>query len=192
MTREQPLKEYKEKRPFCRTPEPSGRRAGKASKSPRYVVQKHVASSLHYDFRLEVAGVLVSWAVPKGPSTDPRKKRLAMRTEDHPLEYADFEGVIPEGEYGAGKVIVWDVGTYRNMEEENGRQVSMEQAVENGHIAVWLSGKRLQGGYALTAIGNGKKWLMVKMRDEKADAKRDPVKTEQKSVLSGLMIEQLA
>jgi DNA ligase D-like protein (predicted 3'-phosphoesterase) len=99
------------------------------------VIQRHDASSLHYDFRLEAEGVLKSWAVPKGPSTDPREKRLAMRTEDHPLAYADFEGVIPKGEYGAGTVIVWDRGSYRSLGEEP------IQALEQGHATVWLEGK---------------------------------------------------
>jgi DNA ligase D-like protein (predicted 3'-phosphoesterase) len=148
------------------------------------VVHQHDATTLHYDFRLEAAGVLKSWAVPKGPSTNPRDKRLAMPTEDHPLDYFDFEGVIPEGQYGAGPVIVWDAGTYRNL---------TERAVEDGHVAVWLEGRKLRGGYAFTRIGKGKRerWLLVKMDDEAADARRKPVKTQPESVISGRTIQQV-
>jgi len=157
------------------------------------VIQKHDATSLHYDFRLEAAGVLKSRAVPKGPSTNPKDKRLAMPTEDHPLDYAGFEGVIPEGEYGAGPVIVWDTGTYRNLTEKDGREVPVEDAVERGHVKVWLEGKKLTGGYALTRIGGGKKgrWILVKMDDEAADARRNPVKSRPESVISGRTVEEL-
>jgi DNA ligase D-like protein (predicted 3'-phosphoesterase) len=126
--------------------------------------------------------------VPKGPSTNPADKRLAMPTEDHPLDYADYEGVIPEGRYGAGPVIVWDAGTYRNLGEP------VERAVEEGHVTVWLEGRKLRGGYALTRIGkDGRgRWLMVKMDDEAADARRKPVKTQPESVISGRTIRQVA
>lgn len=191
MTEKAPLKSYRNRRNFCRTPEPSGRRK-KPGGQPRFVIQKHAASRLHYDFRLEIEGVLASWAVPKGPSTNPRERRLAMRTEDHPLEYADFEGVIPEGEYGAGAVQVWDAGTYRNLKEEHGREVPPAQALKEGHIAFWLEGRKLRGGYALTRVGEGGRWLLVKMRDELADAWRNPVNTEPRSVLSGRTIEEIA
>jgi DNA ligase D-like protein (predicted 3'-phosphoesterase) len=148
---------------------------------------------MHYDFRLEAGGVLKSWAVPKGPSTNPKDKRLAMRTEDHPIGYAKFEGVIPEGEYGAGPVIVWDTGTYRNLTENDGKEVPVEQAVEEGHVSFWLEGKKLVGGYALTRTGGGEreKWILVKKADEAADARRNPVKTEPKSVLSGRTVEEM-
>jgi DNA ligase D-like protein (predicted 3'-phosphoesterase) len=161
---------------------------------PRFVVHKHDATTLHYDVRLEAAGVLKSWAVPKGPSTNPRDKRLAMPTEDHPLGYVDFEGVIPEGRYGAGPVIVWDTGTYRNLTQRDGRTVPVEQAVEDGHVTVWLEGEKLTGGYAFTRTGKGarQRWLLVKMDDEEADARRKPVKTEPASVVSGRTIEQVA
>jgi DNA ligase D-like protein (predicted 3'-phosphoesterase) len=153
------------------------------------VIQKHAASSLHYDFRIEAGGALVSWAVPRGPSTDPRDKRLAMRVEDHALEYEDFEGQIPEGSYGAGAVIVWDSGTYRNVNEE----VPIERAIDDGHVAIWLEGRKLQGGWTLQRIGGGRRerWLLVKRRDEKADARRNPVSTQPESVLTGRTIEEI-
>jgi DNA ligase D-like protein (predicted 3'-phosphoesterase) len=186
------LARYRGKRDFRRTPEPSGGRRRRGAR-PRFVIQKHDATSLHYDFRLEAAGVLKSWAVPKGPSTNPKDKRLAMPTEDHPLDYARFEGVIPEGEYGAGPVIVWDTGTYRNLTEKNGREIPVEDAVENGHVKIWLEGKKLSGGYALTRIGAGEigRWILVKMDDEAADARRNPVKTQPESVLSGKTVDEL-
>ena len=189
------LEEYRRKRDFGKTPEPAGRR-GRRGKAPRFVVQKHDATALHYDFRLEAAGVLKSWAVPKGPSTDPRDKRLAMPTEDHPLDYHDFEGVIPEKQYGAGPVIVWDAGTYRNLTEEDGREVPVEDAVDAGHVKVWLEGHKLRGGYSLrrTRIGRDEreKWLMVKLKDEEADARRNPVSSQPESVKSGRTIEEVA
>ena len=127
------LKEYKGKRDFSKTPEPKGR-SKKSSKKPVFVIQQHDASRMHFDFRLEVDGVMVSWAVPKGLSTDPRDRRLAVRTEDHPLDYADFEGRIPEGEYGAGVVIVWDAGEYENMSRKDDKEVSLKQALDHGHV----------------------------------------------------------
>jgi DNA ligase D-like protein (predicted 3'-phosphoesterase) len=187
------LKEYRKKRSFGKTPEPKGGRAAKGKK-PIFVIQKHNARSLHYDFRLEAGGVLKSWAVPKGPSTDPREKRLAVATEDHPLDYAGFEGVIPEGEYGAGTVIVWDQGTYRSLKEKDGKIVPVQDSVRDGHVMVWLDGRKLKGGYSLIRTGKGEdaRWLLVKMKDGQADARRDPVGTEPESVLSGKTIEELA
>jgi DNA ligase D-like protein (predicted 3'-phosphoesterase) len=163
-------------------------------KSPMFVIQKHAASSVHYDFRLEVDGVLKSWAVPKGPSTDPRDKRLAMAVEDHSLGYGDFEGVIGEG-YGAGSVIVWDTGSYRNRTQRDGQEVPIAQALARGHAVVELEGKKLRGAYALNRFGSAddeKRWLLVKVRDEDADARRNPVSTEPQSVLSGRTVEQVA
>ena len=164
-----------------------------SSSPPIFVVQKHQATALHYDFRLEVGGVLKSWAVPKGPSTDPRDKRLAVPTEDHPLDYIGFEGVIPKGEYGGGSVIVWDTGTYRNISTSKGTPISMDIALERGHVGVWLEGHKLLGGYALTRVARGRdeRWLLVKMRDEAADARRNPVSTQPESVLSGRTVEEL-
>jgi DNA ligase D-like protein (predicted 3'-phosphoesterase) len=189
------LGRYRRKRDFTKTPEPTGRRGRRGTK-PRFVIQKHDATALHYDFRLEVDGVLKSWAVPKGPSTDPRDKRLAMPTEDHPMEYETFEGVIPEGEYGAGPVIVWDRGTYANLTEKDGRDVPMARALRNGHAKVWLEGEKLRGGYALTRarIGGSErvKWLLVKLDDEATDRRRNPVSSQPRSVISGRTVEELS
>ncbi len=164
------------------------------SRDPRFVIHKHAARTLHYDFRLEVDGVLRSWAVPKGPSTDPRVKRLAVAVEDHSLSYADFEGVIGEGSYGAGAVIVWDTGTYRNLTERGGKRVPIAQALDAGHAVFELEGHKLRGGYALTRTRGGRReqWLLVKTRDAEADARRNPVSTQPESVLSGATVEQLA
>src|SRR5512132_2059069 len=133
---------------------------------PIFVVHKHAARALHYDLRLEVDGVLRSWAVPKGPSTDPREKRLAVAVADHSLEYADFEGVI-EGEYGAGAVIVWDTGPYRNVTSRDGTTIPIARALADGHAVVELEGHKLRGAYALTRTGSAggrEQWLLVKTR----------------------------
>jgi DNA ligase D-like protein (predicted 3'-phosphoesterase) len=158
-------------------------------KRPRFVIQKHDASSLHYDFRLEVDGVLKSWAIPKGPSLDPREKRLAVQVEDHQLDYRDFEGVIGDG-YGAGTVLQWDAGTYRNLDEKR----SMAEALDAGHVKVWLDGHKLTGGWTLQRTRGGGKpqWLMIKRRDEAADARRNPQSTQPESVKSGRTIAQVA
>lgn len=150
------------------------------SRDPIFVVQKHKARILHYDFRLEIGGVLKSWSIPKGPSMNPSDKRMAIPTEDHPLEYASFEGIIPEGQYGAGMVIVWDKGTYFSLRED----VSIDEALRQGELEIFLEGQKLKGGYALIKAGfaakrNGRKdskgdgrkekpWLLIKMRDEYA------------------------
>ena len=157
-----------------------------------FVVQKHHASSLHYDFRLEAGGVLKSWAVPKGPSSDPGERRLAMAVEDHSIAYGDFEGMIPEGEYGAGPVIVWDTGEYRNLTERDGAEVPIERALADGHARVWLEGKKVMGGYSLRRMGGDRGWLLVKRRDEHADAGRDLVSSRPDSVKTGRTIEEVA
>jgi DNA ligase D-like protein (predicted 3'-phosphoesterase) len=187
------LEAYRKRRDPRRTPEPAGGRR-RAGKKPRFVVQEHAARSHHFDFRLEVEGVLKSWAVPKGPSTDPRDKRLAMAVEDHPLEYADFEGVIPKGEYGAGAVIVWDRGSYDNLTEQDGAAKPVARALEDGHLLVELHGQKLKGGYALQRIGGADdpRWLLIKMRDEAADARRRPTSTEPRSVASGRTVAEVA
>lgn len=190
------LKDYHKKRDFDRTAEPFG---GDRRKSDGriFMVHKHDASNLHYDFRIEIDGVLKSWAVPKGPSTDPSEKRMAIQTEDHPIEYADFEGVIPEDQYGGGTVMVWDAGTYRNLkaEVENDKdKKSISDAYDEGKMTIWLEGKKLSGGYALiqTKRDKGKQWMMIKMKDDEADARRNPVSTENKSVLSERTMKQIA
>lgn len=190
------LETYRGRRDFRRTPEPAGGGRGAwKRRNPIFVIQEHDASRLHYDFRLEVDGVLVSWAVPKGPSLDPRKKRLAVHVEDHPLEYADFEGEIPEEEYGGGRVIVWDAGPYRNLreaKEEGG--ASMARSIRDGKVEVWLEGKKVRGGFVLLHAKPGGKdanWILVKMKDAGADARRKPVHTQPRSVLSGRTREEL-
>ena len=150
----------------------------------RYVIQQHHATSRHFDFRLEVAGAFRSWAVPKGPSLDPRDKRLAMEVDDHALSWGDFEGVIPAGQYGAGPVIVWDRGTYENLRAE-----PMEEALAAGHASFRLDGEKLQGGWSLRRV-DGRRWLLVKRRDDQADS-GDPVTERPESVVSGRTIEEL-
>lgn len=191
--KEEDLDEYRSKRAFDKTPEPPGDGDGDGDE-PRFVIQKHDASSLHYDFRLEADGVLKSWAVPKGPSTDPRERRLALPTEDHPIEYLDFEGVIPEDEYGGGTVLVWDIGTYENETGDSDEEIPIARAVEDGHLVVRLHGEKLTGGYALTRTGDGDdaRWLLVKTDDDEADARRNPVSTEPNSVLTGDSLDDVA
>ncbi len=185
-----PLKSYREKRDFALTPEPVSSDALQEMVLEQiFVVQKHDARNQHYDFRLEVDGVLKSWAVPKGPSTDTKEKRLAIMTEDHPLSYAKFEGVIPEGQYGAGTVIVWDIGSYRNITEKDGQVIPMAKALKNGHASIWLEGKKIKGGYALTRTRMG--WILVKMKDKEANS-MDILKAEPRSVLSGRTVEDIA
>ena len=135
----------------------------------RFVVQEHKATRLHYDFRLEIGGVLKSWAIPKGPSMNPSDKRLAVLVADHPLEYADFEGVIPEGHYGAGPVVVWDRGTFTVPEEED----PPERQFEAGRMVFTLQGRKLRGGFALARFMGGRdgdQWLLIKRKDEEADS----------------------
>ncbi len=158
------------------------------------MVQQHAARSVHFDFRLEVDGVLVSWAVPKGPSLNPRHKRLAIRTEDHPVAYASFEGVIPKGQYGAGRVIVWDRGTYRNLLADKPRPATMRTALRRGLLEIALSGRKLRGGFALTRIrgaGQGSQWLLVKRNDARAERRRNPVTSDPRSVRSGRTVREL-
>lgn len=183
-------KGYESKRDFRSTPEPKGGKR-KPGKEPIFVIQKHDASQLHYDFRLEVDGTLKSWAVPKGPSTDPSEKRLAVVTEDHPLDYADFEGVIPEDEYGAGTVLIWDRGPYENITEKDGETVPAADALKNGHLLFRLKGEKLKGGYALQHM-DGDNWLLVKMDDDAADARRNPTSTEPQSAVSGRDLDEIA
>lgn len=183
---------YKKKRNFSETSEPEGKRA-KKGKELIFTIQKHAASHLHYDFRLEMDGVLKSWAVPKGPSLNPEDKRLAMMVEDHPYDYKDFEGNIPEGNYGAGNVIVWDNGTYEPREETDNPEKSLLAALKKGHITFVLKGKKLKGEFALIKLRNGKQenaWLLVKKDDEHASD--EDVTKKDKSVLSKATLASLA
>ena len=187
------LEKYHDKRDFTRTPEPVGTEGSKENKR-LFVVQKHAARQLHYDFRLELEGVLKSWAIPKGPCLDPAAKRLAVHVEDHPLEYADFEGVIPEGEYGAGTVMIWDRGSWQP-------QGDAEEGYARGALKFSLQGAKLHGSWALIRIknrGNGDKgkenWLLIKERDEevKLGADGDIVERMPDSAQSGRTMEEIA
>lgn len=156
------LSVYKQKRDFTKTPEPTGRKSGVSSRGLQFVVQKHNATQLHFDFRLEVDGTLKSWAVPKGPSLDPSVKRLAIQVEDHPIDYAKFEGIIPKGNYGAGTVKIWDKGVYKPIGTKG---------LKKGQFEFEMFGKKLQGGFRLTKFtGEEKNWLLVKKPDKKAIA----------------------
>ena len=190
----QRLKEYHGKRDLSRSGEPSGA-SGTQDGGQGFVIQRHDASSLHFDVRFEVDGVLASWAVPKGPSTDPREKRLATRTEDHPLDYAAFEGVIPEG-YGAGSVVVWDVGSYDNLTtDDDGEPVPVAKALERGHLKLGLHGRHLHGTFALTHTrmrGDDRNWLLIKVDDETADRRANPVSSSPESVLTARSNEAVA
>jgi len=184
------LSEYNKKRDFNKTKEPKGK-VKKGDAALHFVVQKHAASHLHYDFRLEIGGVLVSWAIPKGPIADPSVKRLAMHVEDHPMDYIDFEGTIPQGEYGGGTVMVWDTGTYvpENAESGADSEKLMQKMHEDGNIKIVLSGKKLKGSYHLVHMhGKEKEWLLMKAKDEFAD-KKD---FEQTSVLTGRTLDEIA
>ncbi|HET6637055.1 MAG TPA: DNA polymerase ligase N-terminal domain-containing protein [Streptomyces sp.] len=188
------LQTYRGKRDFARTSEPQGESAAPTGE-PRFVVQIHDASTMHFDFRLEDEGVLKSWSVPKGPSADPADKRLAMPTEDHPLEYREFEGVIAEGEYGAGTVIVWDEGTYTPLaHDKRGREIPFAQALEKGHASFSLHGNKLRGAYALTRFrgGGGEReaWLLVKRDGAGRTHTPDPHRA--RSARTGRTLKQVA
>ena len=188
-----PLEDYRSKRNFNATPEPAGR-VRRGGRGRIFVVQKHDASRLHYDFRLLINDVLVSWAVPNGPSMNPTERRLALRTEDHPLEYSDFEGVIPKGQYGAGTVMVWDKGTY---EPDDG--IPLDVQLARGKIDVLLHGKKLRGGFTLVRTQKGLKasrakerWLLVKRRDQYADSSFDIASPGlERSVLTGRTMKEI-
>jgi bifunctional non-homologous end joining protein LigD len=183
---------YKKKRDFSKTLEPDAKKKN-ASSELQFVVQKHDATNLHYDFRLEMDGVLKSWAVPKGPSMNPDDKHLAIMVEDHPFEYKDFEGNIPEGNYGAGSVIVWDTGTYHSIEnkERKDDEKALLEGLKKGHVTFILHGKKLKGEFALVQLKNAKtnQWLLIKANDEYA-SKEDILKKD-KSVISRKTIESL-
>ena len=193
------LAEYRRKRDFTKTREPSGgaaaaTRPARKKRAPalHFVVQKHEASHLHFDFRLELDGVMKSWAVPKGPSYDPSVRRLAMEVEDHPIEYNKFEGTIPQGEYGGGTVMLWDRGTY---EAENGGGVdALREGYERGDLKFVLHGERLRGGWVLVRMKRPGRpqWLLIKHRDEFATKARDVVKEETTSVVTHRTMEEIA
>lgn len=191
MNSKEPLDEYKRKRDFSETPEPKGK-LGDTSVEPIFVIQKHDARNLHYDLRIESEGVLKSWAVPKGPSMDPKVKRLAVPTEDHPMAYADFEGVIPEGHYGAGTVIVWDSGVVQNTK---GEDVSLAENLKEGHATIQLYGSKLRGNFALIRTKRGGKrpqWLFFKMKDDYAEPGSDIVSDKPNSSKTGRSLSEVA
>jgi bifunctional non-homologous end joining protein LigD len=187
------LAAYKKKRSFKGTPEPTGGKA--ATGELRFVVQKHDATRLHYDFRLEMDGVLKSWAVPKGPSLNPQDKRLAMMVEDHPYDYRNFEGIIPKGNYGAGTVIVWDEGTFTPLEPSGDKKTdekSLLKQLRAGSLKVNLHGSKLNGEFALVKLKNGREenaWLLIKHRDKYA--KETDITLKDKSVISKKTLAQM-
>jgi bifunctional non-homologous end joining protein LigD len=185
------LEEYKRKRDFQSTPEPSGEQALTAPGEHRFVVQKHAASHLHYDFRLEAGGVLKSWAVPKGPSMNPQDKHLAVMVEDHPLGYADFEGVIPEGEYGGGQVIVWDNGTYELIAKDaESFDKAFQESLDRGKLHISLHGSKLKGEFVLLHMHDKPKdWLLIKVQDSFASTEQ--ILEQDRSVLSGRTIDDV-
>ena len=186
------LKEYKAKRNFKKTPEPAGEKKDRRGEH-RFIVQKHDASHLHYDFRLEMEGVLKSWAIPKGPSMDPSVKRLAMMVEDHPVEYGKFEGIIPEGNYGAGTVMLWDEGTYHavGIDGKEANEKALLAMLEKGNIKIAIEGKKLKGEFALihTHTGKGNQWLLIKHRDDFAST--EDVTKQDKSVVTKRSLEEI-
>jgi bifunctional non-homologous end joining protein LigD len=198
-----PLAEYHRKRDFARTPEPAGGTATPDSPRPVFCVQKHAASRLHYDFRLEVGGVLKSWAVPKGPSLDPADKRLAVMTEDHPLEYLEFEGTIPAGEYGGGTVLLWDLGWWEIDNDWAAKATARGHRYEpvtdpatglaKGELKILLHGHKLTGSWALVQMkGRGEaNWLLVKHRDDAARPGFDIEAEAPDSVATGRSLEQI-
>lgn len=182
------LEEYRRKRNFKSTPEPAPGRVKIKHKQLAYLIQKHAATRLHYDFRLEWQGVLLSWAVTKGPSLNPADKRLAVRTEDHPLEYGGFEGTIPKGEYGGGTVMLWDEGTWEPVEDA-------QTGLEHGHLSFVLHGQRLKGRWDLIRMRGDQKrenWLLIKEKDEEARAEGDFLETSAFSVESGRTMDEIA
>jgi bifunctional non-homologous end joining protein LigD len=190
------LAEYRQKRDFTRTAEPRGGRRKAASKLA-YVIQKHAASHLHFDLRLELDGVMKSWAVPKGPSLDPAVKRLAMEVEDHPIEYNKFEGTIPQGEYGGGTVMLWDRGTYTyGGSDDVDPLAALRQGYAKGDFKIELRGKRLHGSWVLVRTRRGDprraQWLLIKHRDDAAEPGSDVVEEYQTSVATGRTMDEIA
>jgi bifunctional non-homologous end joining protein LigD len=190
------LAEYRRKRDFGRTGEPRGGRR-RAARKLQYVIQKHAASHLHYDLRLELDGVMKSWAVPKGPSLDPSVKRLAMEVEDHPIEYNQFEGTIPKGEYGGGTVMVWDRGTYTYGGEDDAEPVeALRRGYQKGDFKFRLDGDRLKGSWVLVRTRRGDprrpQWLLIKHRDDAAEPGSEVVEEYQTSAATGRTMDEIA
>ncbi len=189
------LTTYKKKRSFKKTPEPEGKKKS-SSRGLKFVVQKHDATQLHYDFRLEMESVLKSWAVPKGPSLNPQDKRLAMMVEDHPYDYRTFEGTIPEGNYGAGTVMVWDEGIYEALGYEDEPVKKQEkillEELKKGDVKIVLHGEKVKGAFALVKMkGRGENtWLLIKKKDDKATEK--DITKKDKSVKTGRSLNQIA
>lgn len=186
------LDAYNKKRDFSKTQEPKDSGNANSDGGQIFVIQKHQATNLHYDFRLEIDGVLKSWAIPKGPSTDPDDKRMAIPTEDHPMAYAKFEGNIPEDQYGGGTVMIWDQGTYKDVSDDS---ESISKAYKNGVMEIYLSGQKLKGAYSIVRMDSGNQegnWLLIKKDDKDADARRNPVSTQNKSVVSDKTIKEIA
>jgi bifunctional non-homologous end joining protein LigD len=190
-----PLAEYRRKRDFSRTTEPRGRHPA-AKRKLGYVIQKHAATRLHFDLRLELDGVMKSWAVPKGPSLDPAVKRLAVQVEDHPIEYNAFEGTIPEGEYGGGTVMLWDRGTYRYGGTDPDPIEGLRRGYAKGDFKFVLEGRRLKGSWVLVRTRRADparpQWLLIKHRDEYAEPGSDVAAEYQRSVASGRTMDEIA
>ena len=194
------LAEYRRKRDFSKTAEPAGGTSPPAKRGRlRFVIQKHAATRLHFDLRLELDGVMKSWAVPKGPSLDPSDRRLAMQVEDHPIEYNSFEGLIPKGEYGGGTVMLWDRGTYEpNYDDGTNNVVALRDGLRRGRLKVRFLGKRMRGGWTLVRMHGREEdagkpaWLFIKERDEHADPTVDLVAAEMTSIATHRTMEQIA
>ena len=186
------LAEYNRKRDFARTKEPAGTVPKARGNALHFVIQKHAASHLHYDFRLELDGVMKSWAVPKGPSYDPAVRRLAMEVEDHPMAYNGFEGTIPEGEYGGGTVMLWDRGTYEA--EDGGGTASVRSGYEGGDLKIVMHGERLRGGWVLVRMQRPGRpqWLLIKHRDDTADVDLDVTGSFDTSVVTRRTMDEIA
>jgi bifunctional non-homologous end joining protein LigD len=186
------LAEYNRKRHFGLTPEPPGTARARAAGQPlEFVVQKHRATALHYDFRLEHRGVMLSWAVPKGPSPDPAVKRLAMETEPHPMDYNQFEGVIPEGAYGGGTVMIWDKGVWAPIAQDRlGGEAEVDRQLAKGDLKFVLLGEKLLGSWVLVRTRGGRQWLLIKHRDEYA-SKEDLTVSKPRSVVSGRTLAEI-
>jgi bifunctional non-homologous end joining protein LigD len=189
------LAAYQAKRDFKKTPEPRGKASIRRAEYPRFVIQKHAATRLHYDLRLEHKGVFKSWAVTKGPSCDPRDKRLAVEVEDHPLDYGDFEGTIPKGEYGGGTVMLWDRGFWVREEET----ADVDAALRKGELKFTVAGEKLKGSWVLVRMkrrdsdrGNRNNWLLIKHRDDFACENADALLAQDRSVASGRGMDQIA